>query len=82
MMFTLNNPMKVMEGNYVVTSHPCPSCHDTLTVAIGSDKLYAYNQGALAQTVLSEYGSDVRERFISGYCDSCWNGLFGDDEDE
>lgn len=72
-MFTLHNPMKVMEGNYVVTSHPCPICGTTKTVRISSDKLYAYNQGALAQQVLSDYDADTRERFISGICGGCWD---------
>lgn len=77
-MFTLNNPMKVMEGNYVVTSNPCPMCGETKTVAITGDKLFAYNQGAMAQDVLSAYDADIRERFISGICENCWD--FGDDE--
>lgn len=78
-MFTLNNPMKVMEGKYVVTSHACPMCKETKTVSITSDKLYAYNQGALAQTVLSDYDVDVRERFITGYCGTCWDTMFNAD---
>ena len=67
-----------MEGNYVVTSNPCPMCGETKTVAITGDKLFAYNQGAMAQDVLSAYGADIRERFISGICENCWD--FGDDE--
>jgi hypothetical protein len=34
--------------------------------------LYAYNQGAYAQEVLSAYDAGVRERFISGTCEVCW----------
>jgi len=75
-MFTLNNPMKVMDNNYVVTSHPCPRCGETKTVAISSEKLFAYNQGAMAQDVLSDFDNDVRERFISGTCHHCWNAMF------
>jgi predicted RNA-binding Zn-ribbon protein involved in translation (DUF1610 family) len=80
-MFTLHNPMKVMNERYVVTSHPCPMCGDTLTVSIASDKLFAYRQGGLAQNVLSEYDADVRERFISGICAMCWmfDEEFGED---
>ena len=80
-MFTLNNPMKVMEGNYVVTSNPCPTCKTTKTVAITGDKLFAYNQGAMAQDVLSAYDADIRERFISGYCSDCWDAMWADDAD-
>ena len=81
-MFTLHNPMKVMNERYVVTSHPCPTCNETETVSIASDKLYAYNQGAYAQDVLSEYDADVRERFISGMCSPCWDSLFADFDEE
>lgn len=76
-MFTLHNPMKVMEGNYVVTSHACPMCAETKTIPITGDKLFAYHNGAMAQVVLSEYNEAIRERFISGYCDDCWKDLFG-----
>jgi len=77
-MFTLHNPMKVMNENYFVTSHPCPMCGDTVTVRITSDKLFAYHQGAYAQDVLSAYDADVRERFISGTCGVCWTEMFSD----
>jgi GTPase len=70
-MFTLNNPTKVDSG-YVVTSHPCPICKAAASVKIDSAKLFAYHQGAYAQEVLSEFDASVRERFISGLCESCW----------
>jgi hypothetical protein len=75
-MFTLHNPMKVMNERYAVTSHPCPMCNETKTVSISSSELFAYHQGALAQNVLSDYDADVRERFISGVCSPCWDSMF------
>jgi len=81
-MFTLHNPVKTLNGSYVVTSHPCPTCNETQNVAITSDKLFAYRQGAYAQTVLSDFDADVRERFISGVCGVCWNEMFNGWEDE
>lgn len=82
-MFTLHNPMRVMNDRYVVTSHPCPTCNETKTVAISSQELFAYNQGAYAQDVLSGYDVDVRERFISGMCGTCWTEMFsGSDWDD
>jgi len=77
-MFTLHNPMKVMNERYVVTSHPCPTCNETKTVSISSAELFAYHQGGLAQTVLSAYDADVRERFITGICGTCWDEMFSD----
>ena len=80
-MFTLHNPVKTLNGSYVVTSHPCPTCGETQNVAITSDKLFAYNQGAYAQDVLSDFDADVRECFITGICGTCWDSMF-DLEDE
>jgi len=80
-MFTLNNPTKVVEGTYTVTSHDCPTCGDNTTILITGDKLYAYNQGAYVQEVLSEYPAEIRERFISGICDNCWNSMFDFDDE-
>ena len=79
-MFTLHNPMKVMNERYVVTSHPCPTCGEEKTVSISSEQLFAYRQGGYAQTVLSDYDADTRERFITGICGGCWNEMFGDEE--
>jgi hypothetical protein len=83
-MFKLHNPTKSEDLEwYAVTSHPCPTCNTTVSIDITPEKLYAYNQGAYAQEVLSEYDAGVRERFISGMCDPCWKELYsewGDDE--
>jgi hypothetical protein len=77
-MFTLHNPMKVMNERYVVTSHPCPTCNEEKTVSVSSQQLFAYHQGGYAQDVLSDYDADVRERFITGICGTCWNEMFSD----
>jgi hypothetical protein len=80
-MFTLHNITKVEDqSGYIVTSHPCPTCNTTTSVKITPDKLYAYNQGAYAQEVLSKYDPGTRERFISGMCDPCWAELYDDPE--
>lgn len=71
-MFTLNNPMKVMNERYAVTSNPCPFCDKTKTVTVSSDQLYAYNQGSMVQHVLEDYSAGIRERFLSGICEECW----------
>lgn len=84
-MFTLHNPIKLNDlSGYFVTSHACPMCDTKVTVTIAPEKLYAYNQGAYAQDVLSDYDADTREQFISGTCPDCWNAMFSgsDWEDE
>ena len=82
-MFTLNEITKLDDlSGYFVTSHPCPMCDTKVTVTIAPEKLYAYNQGAYAQDVLSDYDPDTREQFISGTCPDCWNAMFADFDDE
>lgn len=72
-MFTLMNPTKLADlSGYFVTSLPCPSCNETETIFVTPEKLYAYNQGAYAQDVLSNYDAGTRERFISGMCNDCF----------
>ena len=82
-MFKLHNPVKSEDLEYyTVTSHPCPTCKETIDIQITPDRLYAYNRGAYAQDVLSNYDPSVRERFISGMCDPCWKELYADWDDE
>lgn len=68
---------KVKEGEYKITSLPCPSCDKTLTLAITGEQLFLINQNALIQVALPDVSPDDRERFISGYCSKCWNKMFG-----
>jgi hypothetical protein len=80
-MFTLTNPTKTADlSAYVVTSLPCPTCKETTSIAIAPEKLFLYNQGAKVQDVLVGFDVDVRERFISGICGTCWNSMFDFDE--
>jgi hypothetical protein len=80
-MLTLNNPTKFADQSaYFVSSNPCPSCDEVLTISVKPEQLFAYNQGGYAQDILSDYSLEVRERFISGYCDDCWKNIFGDED--
>jgi hypothetical protein len=64
-------------GKYEVKSYDCALCQsEGVSVLIAPEKLYAYNQGALADVVLDVYDLDVRERFVSGTCESCWDSMF------
>ena len=81
-MFTLNNPTKLDDlSGYFVTSHACPMCDVRVTITVTPEQLFAYNQGALAHQVLSDYDADTREQFISGTCADCWNAMSADDTD-
>lgn len=81
-MFTLLNPIKTADlSGYVVTSLPCPTCEESISIEISSEKLFLYNQGGYVQDVLSNFDVDTRERFITGTCGDCWNAMFGVDDE-
>jgi hypothetical protein len=77
----ISNIQKVSEGKYKVTSPECPRCGTTLTVDLDGANLFLYHQGALIHRVFPTLNSGDRERFISGYCPTCWTDLFGDDDE-
>jgi len=82
-MFTLNNITKTADHSaYSVSSLPCPTCEDVITIQIAPEKLFLYNQGGYAQDVLDGFEPDTRERFITGTCGDCWNAMFGGADDE
>ncbi len=77
-MFTLNVRTKLRDQSaYLIDSKPCPTCGDVLTISLAPEKLFAYNQGAYVQEVLSDYDADTRERFMTGTCAYCWDAMFG-----
>ena len=81
-MFTLNNITKTADHSaYSVSSLPCPTCEDVITIQIAPEKLFLYNQGGYVQDVLSNFDVDTRERFITGTCGDCWNARFGVDDE-
>jgi hypothetical protein len=82
-MFTLINPTKTEDlSAYVVSSQPCPTCKEVLSIAITPESLFLYNQGANVQTVLVNYPPSIRDRFMTGFCDECWNLMFVFDEED
>ena len=80
-MFTLLNPIKSADlSAYVVTSQPCPTCNEVLSIEITPESLFLYNNGANVQTVLVNYPPAIRERFMTGICGTCWDSMFSFDE--
>ena len=73
---------KITEGEYRVTSLPCPQCKGAMRLDITGDKLFLYHQGGFVQDVFPNQPLEIRERFLSGYCQPCFDELFPDDDDE
>ncbi len=74
--------VKKEEGLYNLTSVECPSCNSHLTIEISGESAFLLNQNALIQNVLPDQTLDVRERFISGICGTCWDTMFGEPDYE
>ena len=66
------NVSKKSEGLYVVSSRPCPMCGDIEEIELDGEKVFKMHQGARVSEVLSQFDEDIRERFLSGVCPSCW----------
>ena len=81
-MMSVTKVEKLDEDKYQITSLPCRTCEQTISLEINGQALFQLNQGAGAMTVLPDVSVDVRERFMSGYCPPCWTALFADEEDE
>ena len=71
---------KIAEGQYTISSLVCPKCDGTLTIEITGNELFRINQGEL-NVLAPRLSPEERERFISGYCPTCWVALFGEDEE-
>ena len=81
-MFTLNRPTKNADHTgYICESKPCPSCGTTLLIEVTPEQLFAYNQGGYVQDVLKDHAPFIRERFVTGFCGTCWDNMFSFDED-
>lgn len=72
---------KIEEGSYEITSLACPKCDGVMSVTITGQELFRINQGEL-NVLAPRLSPEERERFISGYCPTCWVALFGEDEDD
>ena len=73
---------KVAEGQYTISSLPCPKCEDILTLEIAGARLFRFHQGGSISEVLPDEPLATRERFITGYCEPCWDELFPDEDEE
>ena len=77
-------PRKIEEGLYEISSKECPVCKTVVTQLITSSELFLYNQGLRTVVqLLTErgVGVDVREQFISGICQACWEEMFPEEEE-
>jgi len=78
----ITSVIKIEEGLYNIQSMPCIHCKTDVTIQITAPQLWAYNNGASIQEVLPDESLAVREQFITGTCETCWDNMFGTEEAE
>lgn len=59
----------------------CPFCGRASEVEVNEMDYLDWQDGALAQDAFPYLSASEREMLISGICDSCWDGMFGDEYD-
>lgn len=61
----------------------CPICHCDTYLMVDAEEYARWQAGELIQIAMPNLDADAREMLISGICPTCWNDMFGDeDEDE
>ena len=60
----------------------CPFCGKGHEVEVNEIDYLDWKDGEHAQNAFPYLDANEREMFISGICPDCWNGMFGQAEDE
>ena len=59
----------------------CPFCGRANEIAVNEEDYWAWDDGELAQVAFPYLSANEREALISGICPTCWDKMFGDDEE-
>jgi len=59
----------------------CIRCKDTHVLMVNKNDLKRWESGALIQDAMPYLTPDERELLISGICGTCFEQLFGEEED-
>ena len=60
----------------------CPICGRANEIAVNEMDYLDWSDGMLAQEAFPYLSADEREALISGICPTCWEKMFGGDDDE
>lgn len=59
----------------------CPFCGHANEVEVNEMDYLDWSDGELAQVAFPYLSADEREMLISGICPTCWDGMFGSNEE-
>ena len=68
-----------MNTIYLETS--CPFCGHSNTILVYEDDFLAWQNGKLIQDAFPYLSPEDREMLISGICPTCWEKMFGAEEE-
>lgn len=60
----------------------CPFCGKSNFVEVNEADYLDWDDGELVQNAFPYLSADEREMLISGICPTCWDGMFGGEDDE
>jgi hypothetical protein len=60
----------------------CPFCGKAHEIEVNEIDYLDWKDGMLAQEAFPYLSADEREMLISGICPDCWNGMFGQEEED
>lgn len=60
----------------------CPNCGCFNGVPVNESDYMVWQNGALIQDAFPYLNAEDREKLISGFCEDCWNALFGGEDED
>lgn len=70
-----------MKTSYIMVPTTCPFCGHTTYIQCDKDAYDRWGEGMSIQDAMPDMTPEDREMLISGICPSCWDDMFGEDED-
>lgn len=74
--------MKKMNYKEISVATRCPFCGHANFIEVNENDYLDWEDGELAQNAFPYLSADEREMLISGICPKCWDGMFGEGDDE
>ena len=74
--------MKTLDyDSAVIVITACPFCGKAHEVLVNEEDYLNWDDGELVQNAFPYLSADEREMLISGICPTCWDSMFGSDEE-
>lgn len=71
-----------MSGSWTVINRLCPICEESSGVRVRTDDYGRWKTGVLIQDAFPYLSVAQREKVKTGYCTTCWDDMWGDDNDD